>query len=215
MLSRTRSVATALALVAATATSALGQSHFTFVNGGTVTGFGYYVGTYNGVMAPSTPVGLNCVDFFHHIHNGQQWDAHLTSLAGASSLANTRLGLQSALSIYQQAAWLVTQYSANPSSIPDIQATIWNLVSGGGPTPSSSSWLTAAQTNYASINYNEFFVVTDVNKSDPASAQEFIVWDKGGDITTNTTPEPGTVILLATGLLGLAPAARRRFRKDA
>ena len=72
---------TALATLAAAfclASPVRAQTHFTFVNGGTVSAFGYLVGPYNGLVgtgAGAQSVTLNCVDYFHHVTTGQQWDA--------------------------------------------------------------------------------------------------------------------------------------------
>src|SRR5687767_1348403 len=86
------------------------QQEFKFLNGGTVTAFGYYVGPYNGATGPnfSQDIVLNCVDFFHHINYNQIWTANVTNL-GSGDLGNTRFGgLINGLVLYQQAAWLIT-----------------------------------------------------------------------------------------------------------
>jgi hypothetical protein len=191
------------------------STQFTFLNSGTVTAFGYYVGPYNGLEgAPvNSPVLLNCVDFFHHIANGDVWQANLTSLGSSTGIGTvTRFNN---LTLYREAAWLSTQFSttSNSATIGDIQATIWNLFSGPTtpPQPSSNAWLLAAQAFVAAnpngSTYQNFYVVTDVNAhdvngaDDPNSKQEFIIVP---------TPEPATMLLVATGLAGLASVRFRR-----
>jgi len=204
------------------AAPASASTQFTFINGGTVTAFGYYVGQYAGFQgAPvNSNVVLNCVDFFHHINNGEIWTANLTSLSPAATWNGSDTRFNN-LTLYRQAAWLTTQYASAPSAavVGDIQATIWNLFSGSPtpPAPSSNAWLTAAQ-NYVAANsadalWQSYWVVTDVNKADPNSVQEFIIYDDTFNPNVTPTPEPATLMLVATGIAGIAGVRIRRRNK--
>ncbi len=192
------------ALAAMTVSPAAAQEKIKFTSAGGVTGFGYYVGQYQGVLLsePGQPsIDLYCVDFLHHISLNQVWMANLSSLAG--DLSMTRGGA-TAYALYLRAAWLTQQYSRNATAEwKNIQATIWRLFTSAGPTPTSGDyWLNLANQHYSEVNPKYFYVVTDVDK-DRGGTQEFL---------TYVTPEPGTVALFATGLLLLGVLAMRRRR---
>jgi hypothetical protein len=196
------------------------QTHFTFVNGGNVTAFGYEVGQYNGYEKFGTQnqsVILNCVDFFHGVTDGEQWDANLTALTGPIG-SNTR---NSNITLYKEAAYLATKFTQaglNSKDIGNIQATIWNLFGNTGITMYStwqgatytpSYWLTLAQNNYASMNFTGWYVVTDVNKNLSNSVQEFVMYNPNVQ-NVSASPEPASLVLMGTGLLSVITLTRRK-----
>ena len=184
-----------------------------------------YVSPYGGTLVASgQSVVLNCVDFFHNVTVGQTFWANQTYL-NASSLTNTRFGN---VTWYLQAAWLTQQYnSPDPGSNDNrriaIQAAIWNIFTPDAPDrqmtydtdPGDQDyWISRARlaTNWLSVDASRFYVLTATNKADANSPQEFLVYDPNRVVAT---PEPATMILLGSGMAGLAAVRRRRNKNKA
>lgn len=178
--------------------------------------FGYFVGPFTGTLLsnPTLPtIDLFCVDVLNAITWGKQWKANVTSLA-LTSIENTRHGT-SALDNYRKAAWLTTQFAVtHKEQWGGIQAAVWELLNPGKPNGGNGEayWLNQVNTfqttsGWSTYNWGQFYVLTPLEAAGKVvghGTQEFI--------TTSpfVTPEPGTLILVATGLVGLVGIAAVR-----
>jgi hypothetical protein len=187
---------------------ALGSSiQFTFTGVNGAQAFGYYVGTYYGQF-DSNVVPLYCDDFANDVGFGQVWDANLSTITMGSDLSATRYGgVDNALQLYQEIAYLDSQFAVQPTSeFPDLQATIWDIFNPNiSPQASTSYWLTEAQKNYSTLSFDSFRVVTNVGPVlQTGQVQEFLTILTPTEIvsTSAAVPEPGTIaLMIQTGLV--------------
>lgn len=198
------------------------EATFTGVNG--AADFGYYVGPYYGKLGNQV-VTLYCVDFNNEVAFGQQWSANLSHIGPQLDLADTRYGNKvDALQLYQEAAWLTTQYATTPTaSYGDIQATIWELLDSFAPAPATNYWLQQAQLNYQSISYQDFFLVTNTGPvTTTGQVQEFLTVIQPSSplypqatpaLTVVATPEPGWLGAVGLGLVGFGVFSRKRHNR--
>jgi hypothetical protein len=200
---------------------------------------GYYIGPYTAVT-PSTGLGtpftVYCVDFSNEIQVGKSWTANVTRLErDPADLSNTRLGLAGlssvdALDRYSRAVLLAQAFDVVESRTAwsAVQEAIWRLVNPGDAYP--SSLVTAAGTYVLdlvkSVDLSEakyrslldgWLVLTVVCATGRGGApiysvgvQEFLAHGPALPPTPTVTPEPGTYVMLATGLLGVLLFRRRR-----
>lgn len=195
---------------------------FTGVNG--VSNGVYYVSPYTGVMnagsANAQPVALFCDDINNEVYVGEVWQANVTNMA-TGNFANTRygngsvnpnLGGKNPQVLYEEAAWIVSQFAPHSGDYVSLQYALWDLMSpnaeptnyAGSDAITVSQWLNWAASNYTQINPANFSIVTNVGPlAYKGQVQEFIV----------PTPEPGAIVLMLVGM-GVAFLLIRRRQQQ-
>lgn len=160
----------------------------------------YYLTINNGPQIP-----MICDDFLHSSNVGDTWLANLTNLGGGD-MSNTRFGN---LTAYQEAGFLLMQINgSDQNEWGNINFAVWKIfdpdVNMGG-TPSGSLgpdyWYDLAlTTDVSNFDFSGVEIVTPTNAQDQNGDQEFMY----------LTPEPGTLMLIGSGLIGLF-SQRKRF----
>jgi len=217
-----RALALLLFLFAAAATASADSVQLTINNGGSIVDGGVYVGPYNFTSGTGQSLQLICDTFENDVYPPETWNASTTTL---SNLSGTMFGA-SKLVGYEEVAWLAQQMFANLSNaqtVADIQWAIWDVFDAGScgtgvsncdpyGTPSNrtgnasdpkgiNGWLSAAGANYGTGNYSNVTIYTPTSGWPAADGvpQEYI-----------GVPEPGSLLLIGSGLMSLI-AFRRRF----
>jgi PEP-CTERM motif-containing protein len=186
------------------ATSTAHADPLTLVSVGTNTFVGTSAGPYSGLLN-GAPITMVCLSFDRHVQVGQTWTVAVNAL-DAAGVANSLFGAQAdALLKYQRAAWLYGKMLSTPSQASAIQGAIWNLFNGSTPdTAASILWFSAAMNaNLTGFDFSRFRILTPADRSRHGEQENMTI-----------VPEPATMLLLGSGLLGIAAKARKR-RKQA
>jgi hypothetical protein len=168
----------------------------------TLTGVGgvnngqYYIAPYYLTVNGISNVYAFCVDFNHESYLNTSWLANTTTYSGSFDLTYLKNPMA-----YLEMGYLASIYNNGGNQV-SIQQAIWNFSGGHYADSDTLYYVTLAQNNYGTFNGSGWTILTDTR----GTAQEFLVHQ--------SVPEPGTMMLLGIGMVGIVPFIKKRVKKN-
>jgi hypothetical protein len=148
---------------------------------------------------------MMCLSFNNEITLGESWTADTYSIPAADALIGNN--------DYAYAAWLFNNAEAAPVAISnEDQLAAWGLFADNVPGSNNSQLTAAEAATEPSSFYIRFEILIPVagTQSEGGIPQTFIQ-----DPPPTITPEPNSLVLLGSGLLGCAGFVYCKRRKAA
>jgi len=203
-----------LFLILLLTTFALADNIFTLTGTGGQSIGGYGIYPYYGNINNGPTLTVMCDDFTTEVGVPSSWNANLTALS-TGDLSNTKFGsLPGALRDYEMAFWLFNQTSTPNGSadLTGLQLAVWYLFDANDPT-----LIALIQSNGYENDMNQWLTLASINAyTNLADYKSDIIISpnpgNSGQEQLEETPEPNTLMLLGSGILGLSTFLRKRER---
>ncbi len=178
----------------------------TFLYPGTNNSGGYYTYPYYFSIKGGAATALMCDSFTNHVSMGESWSANVTGLLSGKGLFGRQVV------DYKAAGLIFMGVTSGKISATIGNWAVWNLFTAGITTDPAVLALDQSEIALAKHTPGSYFkglvLYTPVGATPGHGPQEYI-----GYGTAMTTPEPGTMMMLGMGLIGIAAMMRRKMSR--